>query len=59
VKSRCTNGAHEAAFFVGTSATDLLAPAELRHIGVELVGRMTYELARRQCPPKTPPGHSR
>ena len=40
------NGNYEADFLVDTGATDSLAPAgELTSIGVQPVGRMTYELA--------------
>ena len=40
------NGTYEAVFLVDTGATDCLAPAvELRKIGVQPEGKMTYELA--------------
>ncbi len=40
------NGKYEAVFLVDTSATDSLAPsAELRKIGVQPVGKTTYEMA--------------
>lgn len=41
-----SNGAYEADFLVNTGATDSLVPAsELKAIGVEPVGKQTYELA--------------
>jgi clan AA aspartic protease len=40
------NGGYQARFLVDTGATDCLVPAaELRKIGVQPVGRKTYELA--------------
>lgn len=40
------NGAYEAKFLVDTGATDSLVPAsELSRIGVQPVGKKTYELA--------------
>src|SRR6266849_1475827 len=40
------NSTYEANFLVDTGATDSLAPAsELRNVGIQPVGRMTYELA--------------
>lgn len=41
-----SNGVYQADFLVDTGATDSLAPAaELRKIGLKLVGKMVYELA--------------
>src|SRR5262245_39045358 len=43
---RAPNGTYEAEFLVDSGATDCLAPArELRNIGIQPVGRRTYELA--------------
>jgi len=43
---RSPNGTYEAEFLVDTGATDSLAPAaKLRSIGVQPVGKMTYEMA--------------
>jgi clan AA aspartic protease len=40
------NGAYEAKFLVDTGATDSLAPSsELKRIGVQPVGKTSYELA--------------
>jgi len=40
------NGAFEALFLVDTGATDSMAPgSELRVVGIEPVGKMSYELA--------------
>ncbi|MEP6742876.1 MAG: clan AA aspartic protease [bacterium] len=42
-----SNGAYEARFLVDTGATDSLVPAsELNRIGVQPVGKKTYELAK-------------
>lgn len=41
-----TNGIYESVFLVDTGATDSMAPAsELSRIGIEPVGKTTYELA--------------
>jgi clan AA aspartic protease len=40
------NGGYESLFLVDTGATDSLAPAgELKRVGIEPVGKMSYELA--------------
>ena len=41
-----SDGRYEAVFLVDTGATDTMAPAsQLMRIGIEPVGKMTYELA--------------
>ena len=46
LRSFVSNGTYEAQFLVDSGATDSLVPAaELSKIGVQPVGRMSYELA--------------
>ena len=49
LKSFASNQTFEGTFLVDTGATDSLVPAsELRKIGIEPIGKMTFELANGQ-----------